>query len=170
MGGSRLKATSRCIFAMRITEKITFNDYWSNRKFFDKRPVRNGSQKMMVGDNIYHFDPATKEWYQADSHHSKADGSINLDNLTRDTRTNNVLVSQHFFYFGSEAPAVPSHLLNEIGYKNPRDFRVFKHREADSLIDWLQSTFDGALNQVLADPFDFNVSHKRYSASDNKVR
>ncbi|MEW6499812.1 MAG: hypothetical protein AB1589_46215, partial [Cyanobacteriota bacterium] len=30
MGGSkRLKATGRCIYAMCITEKITFNEYWT---------------------------------------------------------------------------------------------------------------------------------------------
>ncbi|HEY0761806.1 MAG TPA: hypothetical protein VGD61_05475 [Pyrinomonadaceae bacterium] len=169
MGGARLKATGRCVFAMRVTEKLTFNDYWSNPRFFDKRPVRNGSQRMMVGDNIYHFNARTKKWHQADSHHSKADGSINLDNLTQDTSSNNVLVSQHFFYFGSEAPVVPRHLLNRIGYKNARGYRVFKDGEADSLINWLHNTLVGALNLVLADPFNFEMSHKRYSASDNRV-
>jgi Nucleotide modification associated domain 2 len=61
MGGSRLKATGHCIFAIRVTEKLTFNDYWTNPAFLDKRPVRNGSQKMMVGDNIYHFDTAANK-------------------------------------------------------------------------------------------------------------
>jgi uracil-DNA glycosylase len=57
MGGARLKATGRCIFAMRVSEKITYNDYWVNPLYLDKRPVRNGSCRMMVGDNIYYFDP-----------------------------------------------------------------------------------------------------------------
>lgn len=169
MGGKRLKATGRCVFAMRVTEKLTFNDYWLSPRFFDKRPVRNGSQRMMVGDNIYYFDAATQEWHQANSHHSNADGSINVDNLTRDTHSPNVLVSQYFFYFGSEAPVVPPELLGGMGYKNPRDYRVFKHGEANTLINWLQNTFSGVLSQVFADPFDFDISHKRYSAANNKV-
>jgi Nucleotide modification associated domain 2 len=81
VGGSRLNATGRCIFAMRITGKITFNDYWSNMAYFDKRPVRNGSKRMLVGDNIYHCDAPGGAWCQADSHHSNSDGSVNTDIL-----------------------------------------------------------------------------------------
>ena len=33
MGGSRLEATGRCVFAMRVTRKITFNEYWSSLEF-----------------------------------------------------------------------------------------------------------------------------------------
>lgn len=169
MGGARLKATGRCVFAMRVTEKFTLNDFWSSPRFFDKKPVRNGSQKMMVGDNIYHFDPVAAEWRQADSHHSHSDGSTNVHNLTRDTQSNNVLCSQHFFYFGKEAPSVPSHLLDEIGYKNSRASRIFEYEDAGVLVEWFQRSLPESLNQVTGDPFDFDKSEKRYSAADNKV-
>src|SRR5438093_377218 len=53
MGGARLKATGRCVFAMLVTGSLSFNEYWSSPAHFDKRPVRNGSSRMMVGDNIY---------------------------------------------------------------------------------------------------------------------
>jgi hypothetical protein len=169
MGGARLEATGRCVFAMRVSEKLTFNDYWEGSRFLDKRPVRNGSLKMIVGDNIYHFDPGANEWSQADSHHSNADGSTNRDNLARDTQSNNVLVSQHFFYFGRQAPAVPSRLLDEIGYKNGRSHRVFEYEKAARLMEWLQHSFSEYLNQVIGDPFDFEKSEKRYSAGSNKI-
>src|SRR5580704_1500930 len=39
MGGARLKATGRCVFAMRITETLSFNDYWFRPEHLDKRPV-----------------------------------------------------------------------------------------------------------------------------------
>ncbi|ACK74153.1 conserved hypothetical protein (plasmid) [Gloeothece citriformis PCC 7424] len=164
VGGSRLKATARCIYAMCITEKITFNEYWSNPKYFDKKPVRNGSRKMMVGDNIYHYDTVQNKWYQADSHHSNDDGSVNLQNLTTDTKSNNVLISRHFFYFGKDAPLIPINLLDVIGYKkNQRNYRVFQDQIASGLIDWLYNSFGRSLNQVIGDPFDFNNSEKRYS-------
>src|SRR4051794_15707496 len=70
MGGRRLKATGRCIYAMRVTETKTFDDYFADPAFFDKRPVRNGSSVMMVGDNIYHVDCSNGLWRQLDSHHS----------------------------------------------------------------------------------------------------
>lgn len=169
MGGSRLKATGRCIFAMRVTEEITFNEYWTNSIFFDKRPIRNGSQKMMVGDNIYYHDSASNKWTQADSHHSNADGSTNLHNLNKDTRVNRVLISRHFFYFGMEAPAVPNDLLTTIGYQNGRGHRVFSDKidGISSLIEWLYK--QGSLNQVIGDPFDFSDSEKRYSTDNDRI-
>src|SRR5215211_1755390 len=62
MGGRRLNATGRCIFAMKVTEGLSFDQYWSQPNHFDKRPVRNGSRTMMVGDNIYHRDAAKNQW------------------------------------------------------------------------------------------------------------
>src|SRR5438874_2395104 len=77
MGGKSLQATGKCIFAMRVTDKIDYQEYWNNRRYITKRPVRNGSSLRLVGDNIYHRDEETSEWKQADSHHSKEDGSPN---------------------------------------------------------------------------------------------
>jgi hypothetical protein len=170
MGGARLKATGRCLFAMRVTEKLTFNDYWSSPKFLDKRPVRNGSRKMMVGDNIYHFDEEVGEWHQADSHHSNPDGSVDRFNLDRDTQSDSVLASEHFFYFGSEAPPIPKAMLTKLGYRNQRSHRVFEDTEAWGLVRWIENSFRGSLNQVSGDPFDFDESQKRYSAGTNRVR
>ncbi len=154
---------------MRVTEKLTFNEYWSNPKFLDKRPVRNGSRKMMVGDNIYYFDEDAGGWNQVDSHHSNADGSVNRFNLERDTQSNSVLVSEHFYYFGSEAPPVPKSLLDKLGYRNQRSHRVFEDTEAKRLIEWIEKSFRSSLNQVSGDPFNFDESQKRYSAGTNKV-
>ena len=163
IGGARLKATGRCIYAMRVTDKTTFNNYWESSTFLDKKPVRNGSRKMMVGDNIYHFDTQENEWEQADSHHSHDDGNPNLRNLNTDTNSQNVLISRHFFYFGENAPLIPSSLLDAIGYSNNRNHRVFEFSIANALVEWLNINFRDSLNQVIGDPFDFGNSEKRYS-------
>ena len=42
VGGKDLDATGRLIFAMQVTETMSFNDYWSSPEYRDKRPVRNG--------------------------------------------------------------------------------------------------------------------------------
>jgi hypothetical protein len=154
---------------MCITEKITFNEYWTSPKYLDKKPIRNGSRKMMVGDNIYYFDPVQEEWFQADSHHSNANGSLNPHNLATDTKSDKVLISNHFFYFGREAPFVPNDLLDAIGYKNQRNHKVFEDRIAGGIIEWLDNSFGKALNQVIGDPFDFNSSEKRYSQGNNRI-
>ena len=170
MGGARLKATGRCVFAMRVSQVISFNEYWTNPDFQDKKPVRNGSKKMMVGDNIYFRDPDSNIWSQADSHHSKSDGTINQINLKTDTgATENVLISDEFFYFGTTAPIVPNDLLNSLGYKNHRGHRVFAADAAADLVAWLKNSFGKSVNIILGDPFDFNVSEKRYSGRGSKL-
>lgn len=169
VGGRRLNATGRCVFAARVTDHRTFDEYWSDPAFFDKRPVRNGSSRMMVGDNIYHRNATTKKWRQEDSHHSYADGSANPVNVSVDTRTNRVLISTHFFYFGREAPVIPTRLLTAIGYSNGRNYRVFSLSTCAKLIAWLESRHTASLNQVMADPLDFESSDMRYSAANNRV-
>jgi hypothetical protein len=153
---------------MRITEKITFDKYWADPAYLDKKPVRNGSKKMMVGDNIYHRD-TTGHWYQADSHHSKTDGSVNPDNLRNDTKSDKVLISRHFYYFGIDAPVVPGNIISAIGFKNGIGHRIFEGDQCLSLIEWLHHNFGSYKNTIQADPFYFRISHKRYSPEGNKI-
>ncbi|MBX2925421.1 MAG: hypothetical protein KF746_24705 [Chitinophagaceae bacterium] len=169
VGGGRLKATGQCIFAMQVTQKITFNEYWENSEFKDKRPVRNGSKKMLLGDNIYHYNDETKLWSQAHSHHSLADGSMNEYNKNRDTQSKNVLLSKHFYYFGSEAPKIPENILNQLSYKNGVGHRKYTYEQAEQLIVWLEKKYSKYLNLVVADPFDFDQSDAHYSVQTNKV-
>jgi hypothetical protein len=167
MGGARLKATGRCVFAMRISEKITYNEYWLSPMYFDKRPVRNGSCRMMVGDNIYYLDPVTRKWNQADSHHSNSDGSVNLKNLSTDTKSNKVLISRHFFYFGINAPLLPADMIAEIGFKNGIGHKVYHSSSCLRLIDWLSN--HSAINTVHGDPYDFEISDKRYAGKGSQI-
>jgi len=122
VGGKELGgAHKKCIFLMKVTEKIGFEDYWRDERFRLKKPIRNGSNVMMLGDNIYHRDE-TGDWIQEDSHHSNSDGSPNPQNIKRDTsNTDQVLISEHFLYFGSDAVSVDLvfravNSLTDIGY------------------------------------------------------
>jgi hypothetical protein len=170
VGGSRLQATGRCIFAMRVDRKITFDEYWGAAEFKVKRPVRNGSQIMMLGDNIYHRSDSKSPWIQEDSHHSNLDGTQNPDNIANDTLVNAVLISRHYYYFGREAPTVPQDLLDTIGYRNARNHRVFDSTGAGALlVIWLSTSFRTALNRLQGDPFDFEQSSSRYSLRRNRV-
>ena len=99
---------------MKVTEVSTFDQYWNDPRFECKKPVMNGSLKMLYGDNIYHHD-AQGNWMQEDSHHTNEDGSINQYNLRRDTKTTDrVLISDDFYYLGRNCIALPPDLLNAI--------------------------------------------------------
>ncbi len=170
MGGSRLHATGKCIFAMRVSKKLTFCQYWTAPDFKDKKPVRNGSLKMMVGDNIYFRPSADDPWQQADSHHSNADGTPNAHNVNSDTSADAVLVSDHFYYFGSSAPLVNDSILSEMGYKNRRQYRRFDLiGPGAKLVAWLEAHHSSALNRVRGDPFDFDNGAARYEGRSDTL-
>lgn len=165
MGGERLKATGRCIFAMKISAAITFEEYWHDPAYRDKKPKRNGSKKMIVGDNIYSRSEGV--WQQENSHHSFSDGKANPHNVQNDTKTNRVLVSDHFYYFGAGAIVIPPVILHRIEYKNRRAHRTFSLFEAQPLIAFIESNYEA--NKLVGDPFDFGSASARYSAGDDKL-
>lgn len=169
MGGRDLKATGRCIFAMCVTDDMTFDDYWNSDRFRTKRPRRNGSRKTMVGDNIYRLDAATGKWLQENSVHSQPSGEQDWPNTNHDTQTDRVLVSEEFFYFGDKAPVVPAQILRAVGYKNGRGHRVYTVTQCQELLDWIKGQAGGQPNRILADPFQFRMSDKRYSRSRNRL-
>lgn len=96
------------VYAMRVTDVLTFRQYDADPRFQAKKPFRRGSRKQSCGDNIYFRDAADKHWLQRDSFHSAADGSLNADHVKRDTGVDRVLVSDQFVYFGGEGPHIPA--------------------------------------------------------------
>ena len=79
-GGKNSVYKNRMIFAMKISEVLTYDQYWNDIRFQKKKPIMSGSKKQMYGDNIYHTSFATGEIVQEYSHHSYPDGRTNLLN------------------------------------------------------------------------------------------
>lgn len=102
----------RVVYAMRVTEAITFDQYWIDLRFRLKRPNLRGSKKQAFGDNIYFRDRTGRSWCQIDSHHSFADGSANPDNMSADTQTNRVLIGDEYVYWGGDGPTLPKRFLS----------------------------------------------------------
>ena len=168
VGGGRMRATGKCIFLMNISETCTFEEYWADTRFQIKKPVRNGSPVMMVGDNVYHKDVTTGYWIQEDSHHSNPDGSPNITNLQRDTQTDNVLISNHFFYFGSASPPVD---LLSIDYKNGIGYRKksFGNPKVAAFVKDIEEKNWRNRNVLVADPFYFEQAGKRVDQGTSKI-
>lgn len=169
MGGRALKATGSCIYAMRVDGDLSFDQYWASERFRGKRPARNGSRKKMVGDNIYHRDPATGLWLQENSVHSRLDGGQDALNTRHDTQTDRILFSDKFFYFGASAPAVPPAMLKQIGFKNGRGHRKYDLKKCGSFLAWVEKQGGGHPNLLRCDPFEFRKSDKRYDKKRNKL-
>lgn len=105
------------VYAMKVTEVISFDEYFEEPRFEPKKPYRKGSRKQSCGDNIYFREGLDSLWCQLDSFHSKSDGQINPDHVKRDTCVNRVLVSDDFVYFGGNGPKFPDHLIDHNGRK-----------------------------------------------------
>lgn len=168
IGGAQLSTVkNKCIMLMKVTEKVSFDDYWRDSRFLLKRPSRNGSQVQMLGDNIYHQED--NHWIQEDSHHSNADGTFNMDNLKRDTSCNQVLISNNFYYFGSNAIEID---LDSIGYKKIRDYKKILISDsigAQKIINKIQLENKNRKNFVISDPCQFSHFDKRVDQETGKI-
>lgn len=138
-GLSPIADGNKLIYAMKVTEKITFNEYWNNKNYECKKPALNGSLITMYGDNIYHQNKAG-EWIQADSHHSYENGETNLLNLEKDTSINFVLLSDDFYYFGSNSIDIPLGLKEKFAIR--RYHRNVDEKDGQLVIDFLRKNYE----------------------------
>jgi hypothetical protein len=107
-GSVKLKRLHHLIFAMKVEEKITLDQYWNDIRFQYKKPVINGSLVQMYGDNFYHKKPGSKTaWIQENSAHSLPDGTTNREHLSVDTGGTYALISTSFYYLGDNSVLIP---------------------------------------------------------------
>lgn len=142
----------RLVYAMRVDETLTFDEYWADPRFSHKRPNLRGSLKQQYGDNIYHHD-VDSNWIQEDSRHSQEDGTPNEGHVARDTKANAVLVSEKFVYFGGTGPVIPAHLRrdHDLVHGKPA-YRVnFPRAFVAATVEWI----DGLGSGVLGAPRDW---------------
>ena len=127
------------VYAMRITETMTFNEYWEDGRFQRKKPNLRGSKKQAFGDNIYFKDEAG-QWHQQNSHHSRLDGSSNPHNISQDTKADRVLLSKDYSYWGGAGPEIPTRLRDYDGYdicaiRNHKS--LFPEKLVKDFVEWL---------------------------------
>ena len=146
----------RIVYAMNVSEKLTFEQYWEDHRFLVKRPNLRGSLMQSRGDNIYHRDPANGSWIQEDSRHSLEDGSPNPDHIARDTRYPFVLVAEEFYFWGTSGPKVPARFRNWKGHDLVQSARNYKYKfppsMSDSVADWIRS---GTESRYISEPAEF---------------
>lgn len=131
------------IYAMKVSEILSLENYWSDTRFQYKKPILNGSLVYIYGDNFYHKD-SSGNWIQEPSAHSNSDGTPNLKHLKIDTGGKSVLVAEEFYYFGQKAPKLPESIPNichtGIGRK------LIPLDDGLSLITWLTSHYQPGIH------------------------
>lgn len=138
------------VYAMRVTDALSFDAYWSDARFQTKKPIRSGSLKYISGDNIYSRQSPDHAWQQLDSFHTFDDGSANPRHITRDTKVNRVLASTDYYYFGYQGPGIPADFIDQNGRTLCHFGRGLKKFDDLGLIqrfvDWLRTQGRVGLN------------------------
>ena len=142
----KLNYQGHLIYAMEVTKKVTFDDYWKDEKFIKNRQKAD-SPKGRCGDNMY-YKNSNGSWVQKtyEAHNS-------LDNRIRDTSVDAVLISKNFFYLGKKHINIPSYIKDSINkswqqkkYKTLidkpwRNYRYLDERSGKLLVKWLKKKY-----------------------------
>lgn len=124
----------RLVYLMQVTESLTFDEYWNDERFQQKKPVFTKSLKECYGDNIYHHSQ-DGTWMQENSHHSNEDGSINSKNLRTDIQTDRVLISEEYWYFGCNSIELPNEFAEII--PTWRNYKLFDETNEKRLLEYI---------------------------------
>ena len=144
-GAIENKLLNHLIYLMKVTEKLTFQEYWDDKRFNYKRPILNGSLKQIYGDNIYYND--NSNWGQLDSHHSFHEGKINKKNLQQDLGGKYVLISDCFVYLGDQYFKIPNSYIELYPTSNLRDYITVKNEElAEEFTQFIFKKYNLGLN------------------------
>jgi hypothetical protein len=137
---------------MRVDKIISFDEYWNNPQYKCKRPVVNGSLIQMYGDNFYHTDNRGNV-IQEVSAHSRDATTENVIHKKRDVRGSNVLLSNHFYYFGDAAPFIPRNLMNICCTSRNYSYKDISEDEIQFFLDWLSEKYEMGVH---GDPISWN--------------
>ena len=139
-GSAPNRLTGRLVYSMRVSEAMSYDDYWNDPRFLVKRPNLRGSLIQAFGDNIYHNGP--KGWMQANSRHSLDDGTPNRDHIKKDTSSPRLLIGSEFYYWGGLAPKIPQEFRDWSGHDICQKRTVkykFPIAMAEAFIIWIKS-------------------------------
>jgi len=125
-GSVKNVGSGKLIYAMKISEKLTFEQYFIDNRFKCKIPSRG--RKELFGDNIYYKDE-NGNWLQRKSMHK-------LKDMRRDLSSKNVLISDHYCYFGKNAIIIPGEFRAVIK-KGPAHKCNFDSNFVDRFIYWV---------------------------------
>jgi hypothetical protein len=147
-GSKEFGFENQMIYAMKVSRILSIKEYdaYCRKQKPKKIPVRRSTNsKLWVGDCIYDYKTGVP--VLRPSVHKE-------ENMETDLGGENVLLSNHFYYFGSEPIPLPNHLLPIVkqgqGHKS-----ISNEPYQEQFIMWINS-FTKFRNKVNAPPYGLN--------------
>lgn len=144
------------IYAMKVEQILTFDEYWNSPLYECKRPVLTGTLCQMYGDNVYHS--VNGKMIQEHCAHSLNTGLPNQGHYDSDVSGKNVLLSKHFYYFGDAAPKIPKELEFILPWRNVQFHDlVDKQEKLRAFVSWLESNYSIGIHGDPCNWKEFNL-------------
>ena len=103
----------KLVYLMKVTDKITFTEFWSSKKFQNKKPNLKADKIMdRIGDNIY--QPKNKNQKKLSDYTQIKNINHQEKHMKRDLSSEYVLLSDCFYYFGVNAIDLPKKLRPDV--------------------------------------------------------
>jgi hypothetical protein len=122
---------------MRVSEVLDFDTYYRDQRFSEKR-ASNRSWHERCGDNIY-FRNEAGQWVQACAYFHTSP-----EQMAQDTRYPWVFISDHFFYFGENAPAIPEEFTDLVQTRQGCTYH--EGQIVLGFIEWLERRYQPGLH------------------------
>lgn len=165
-GSKAMGNLGKLVYAMRVEEILTFDQYYEDPRFQCKKPIKYGSLAYMYGDNVYHTDKSehpVRKYIQDECAHSHDDGSFYQEHYDRDTKSDKVLLSKTFYYFGNRCFDLPEEFafirLGETDMRGNNTYKDLSGEDAkiQSFVDWLSSNYTPGVHGVPCNWKEFNL-------------
>jgi hypothetical protein len=127
----------RLVYIMKVTDKISFDEYWAGERFAVKKPSRQ-SLEATRGDNIY--EPIIPGGPFSTSNYKQIPNFFHDEKrIPHDVSGQFVLVSEDFYYFGAGAIPIEQFRIVIPRTQTPHGVKTSDEREIEKLMAYLAS-------------------------------
>lgn len=152
IGTSPISQGSKLVYAMQISERLSFNEYYTDDRFAKKKPNINGTWRERCGDNMYYKDQQGK-WVQHRTiyHHE-------TEIREQDLRHPIVFVAESYYYFGDNAETIPIE-YQDLVWKHEGCKKDHAPNVVENFLTWLKTNYTPG---IYGNPKDNDEAHKAY--------
>jgi hypothetical protein len=135
VGISPKRDGNRLVYAMRISQVLSMNQYFHDEQFGCKKPKADGTISQQCGDNIY-YQVDDCQWKRLPSRFHNSRKAF-LKDVGNNLAGRPVFISEHFYYFGRLREAIPAEFAGVVCDR--QGIRYKSNDIAGNFVRWLEA-------------------------------